>query len=70
MKLYFSKPLRLFNVVYFIVCDSSFLLLCSFLSFFQVVVHYACDCSCTLKLPYFLRKSKGLGNNIEMSHAL
>ena len=29
------------------MCDSSFFLLCSFLSFFQVVVHYARDCTCT-----------------------
>ena len=28
----------------FIVCDSSFFLLCSLLSF--IVVHYARDCSC------------------------
>ena len=32
-------------VVYFIVCDSSFFLLCSFLSFFHVVVNYTRDCS-------------------------
>ena len=33
------------EVVCFIVCDSSFFLLCSLLSF--IVVHYAHDCSCT-----------------------
>ena len=39
------KPLRLLWIlVYFVVCDSSFFLLCSLLSF--IVVHYARDCSC------------------------
>ena len=43
---YFSKPLRLLWIgVCFIVCDSSFFLLCSLPSL--TVVHYACDCSCT-----------------------
>ena len=43
---YFSKPLRLLCIlVRFIVCDSSFFLLCSLLSW--IVVHYARDCSCT-----------------------
>ena len=43
----FLSRLAVEVVVYYIVCDSSFFLLCSFLSFFQVVVHYARDCSCT-----------------------
>ena len=46
MYMYFSKLLRLLWIlVCFIVCDSSFFLLCSLLSF--IVVHYARDCSCT-----------------------
>ena len=46
IELYFSKPLRLLWIlVCFIVCDSSFFLLCSLLSF--IAVHYARDCSCT-----------------------
>ena len=45
IQLYFSKPLRLLCIlVCFIVCDSSFFLLCALLSL--IVVHYARDCSC------------------------
>ena len=43
--IYFSKPLRLLQILVFVACDSSFFLLCSLLSF--IVVHYARDCSCT-----------------------
>ena len=46
VKLYLSKLLRLLWIlVCFIVCDSSFFLLCCLLSL--IVVHYACDCSFT-----------------------
>ena len=59
--IYFSKPLRLLWIlVCFILCGSSFFLLCSLLSL--IVVHYVRDCSCTcMRIVWGERGEGGLG---------